>query len=147
MIKVFKFGGTSIKDKESIKRVTEIISSYSEDKLVIVFSAMGKVTNMLEEVTEAYVQKNGQAENKLQVVKDFHAHLLGELFDSNNSIYNEVNNLFVEIEWVLEDEPNPDFAFNYDQIVSIGEMLSTKIMSAYLSENGFENSCKTFGKQ
>ena len=140
MIKVFKFGGTSIKDKESIKRVTEIISSYSEDKLVIVFSAMGKVTNMLEEVTEAYVQKNLQAENKLQVVKDFHAHLLGELFDLNNSIYNEVNNLFVEIEWVLEDEPNPDFAFNYDQIVSIGEMLSTKIMSAYLSENGFENS-------
>ena len=140
MIKIFKFGGTSIKDAANIKRVAEILRIYSEDKLVIVFSAMGKVTNMLEEVTEAYVQKNEQAESKLQLVKDFHIHLLGELFEVNNSIYNEVNNLFVEIEWVLEDEPNPDFAFNYDQIVSIGELLSTKIMSAYLSENGFENS-------
>ena len=140
MIKIFKFGGTSIKDAVSIERVAEILRIYSEDKLVIVFSAMGKVTNMLEEVTEAYVQKNEQAESKLQLVKDFHIHLLGELFEVNNSIYNEVNNLFVEIEWVLEDAPNPDFAFNYDQIVSIGEMLSTKIMSAYLSENGFENS-------
>ena len=140
MIKIFKFGGTSIKDAANIKRVAEILRIYSEDKLVIVFSAIGKVTNMLEEVTEAYVQKNEQAESKLQLVKDFHAHLLGELFEVNNSIYNEVNNLFVEIEWVLEDEPNPDFAFNYDQIVSIGELLSTKIMSAYLSENGFENS-------
>ena len=140
MIKIFKFGGTSIKDAVSIKRVAEILRIHSEDKLVIVFSAIGKVTNMLEEVTEAYVQKNGQAEDKLQLVKDFHTHLLGELFEVNNSIYNEVNNLFVEIEWVLEDEPNPDFAFNYDQIVSIGELLSTKIMSAYLSENGFENS-------
>ena len=140
MIKIFKFGGTSIKDTESVKRVAEILRIYSEDKLVIVFSAIGKVTNMLEEVTEAYVQKNGQAEDKLQLVKDFHTHLLGELFEVNNAIYNEVNNLFVEIEWVLEDEPNPDFAFNYDQIVSIGELLSTKIMSAYLSENGFKNS-------
>ena len=140
MIKIFKFGGTSIKDIENIKRVAEILDDYSDDSLIIVFSAMGKVTNMLEEVTEAYVKKNGKAENKLKVVKDFHAHLIDKLFESDNSIYNEVNNLFVEIEWVLEDEPNPDFSFNYDQIVSIGEMLSTKIMSAYLSEKGFENS-------
>ncbi len=140
MIKIFKFGGTSIKDIENIKRVAEILDDYSDDSLIIVFSAMGKVTNMLEEVTEAYVKKNGKAENKLKVVKDFHAHLLGELFEENHFIYNEVNNLFVEIEWVLEDEPNPDFAFNYDQIISIGEMLSTKIMSAYLSEKGFGNS-------
>ena len=64
MIKIFKFGGTSIKDAANIKRVAEILRIYSEDKLVIVFSAMGKVTNMLEEVTEAYVQKNAQAESK-----------------------------------------------------------------------------------
>ena len=55
------------------------------------------------------------------------------------TIYNEVNNLFVEIDWVLEDEPNPDYAFNYDQIVSVGELLSTKIMSTYLQEKGFKN--------
>ena len=140
MTKVFKFGGTSIKDANNIKRIAEILIKYASENLVVVFSAMGKMTNMLEEVVEDYMQKNGQAEDKLQLVKDFHAHLLGELFESNHAIYNEVNNLFVEIEWVLEDEPNLDYAFNYDQIVSVGELLSTKIMSAYLNENGFENS-------
>ena len=140
MTKVFKFGGTSIKDVHNIKRTTEILVKYASEDLVVVFSAMGKITNILEEVVEEYIQKNGQAEDKLQLVKDFHTHLLGELFESNHAIYNEVNNLFVEIEWVLEDEPNPDYAFNYDQIVSVGELLSTKIMSAYLNENGFENS-------
>ena len=139
MTKVFKFGGTSIKDANNIKRIAEILIKYASEDLVVVFSAIGKITNILEEVVESYMQKNGQAEDKLQLVKDFHAHLLGELFESNHAIYNEINNLFVEIEWVLEDEPNPDYAFNYDQIVSIGELLSTKIMSAYLNQNGFEN--------
>ena len=138
MTKVFKFGGTSIKDANNIKRIAEILIKYASENLVVVFSAMGKITNMLEEVVEDYMQKNGQAEDKLQLVKDFHAYLLGELFESNHAIYNEVNNLFVEIEWVFEDEPNLDYAFNYDQIVSVGELLSTKIMSAYLNENGFE---------
>jgi len=140
MIKVFKFGGTSIKNAHNIKRIAEILIKYASEDLVVVFSAMGKITNMLEEVVENYIQKNGQAEDKLQLVKDFHIHLLGELFESNHAIYNEVNNLFVEIEWVLEDEPNPNYAFNYDQIVSVGELLSTKIMSAYLNENSFKNS-------
>ena len=140
MTKVFKFGGTSIKDVHNIKRIAEILIKYASEDLVVVFSAMGKITNILEEVVENYMQKNGQAEDKLQLVKDFHTHLLGELFESNHAIYNEVNNLFVEIEWVLEDEPNPNYAFNYDQIVSVGELLSTKIMSAYLNKNSFKNS-------
>jgi len=140
MTKVFKFGGTSIKDVYNIKRTAEILVKYASEDLVVVFSAMGKITNILEEVVEEYMQKNGQAEDKLQLVKDFHTDLLGELFESNHAIYNEVNNLFVEIEWVLEDEPNPNYAFNYDQIVSVGELLSTKIMSTYLNENSFKNS-------
>ena len=130
MIKVFKFGGTSIKDAQSIKKISQILKNYAKENLVVVFSAMGKVTNMLEEVVEEYMLKSKNAEQKLQKVKDFHADILADLFPDEHPIYNEVNNLFVEIEWVLEDEPNPDFAFNYDQIVSVGELLSTKIMSA-----------------
>lgn len=139
MIKIFKFGGTSIKDAESIKRITQILRKYANEKLVVVFSAMGKVTNMLEEVVEEYMNKSRDSESKLQKVKDFHTSILAALFEQNHAIYNEVNNLFVEIEWVLEDEQRPDFAFNYDQIVSVGELLSTKIMSAYLQEKGFKN--------
>ena len=139
MIKVFKFGGTSIKEAQSIKNISQILKNYAEENLIVVFSAMGKVTNMLEEVVEEYMLKSKNAEQKLQKVKDFHTDILADLFPHEHSIYNEVNNLFVEIEWVLEDEPNPDFAFNYDQIVSVGELLSTKIMSAYLQEYGFKN--------
>ena len=139
MIKVFKFGGTSIKDVQNIKNISQILKNYAKENLVVVFSAMGQVTNMLEEVVEEYMLKSKDAEQKLQKVKDFHTDILADLFPHEHSIYNEVNNLFVEIEWVLEDEPNLDYGFNYDQIVSIGELLSTKIMSAYLQEYGFKN--------
>ncbi|MDP7567279.1 MAG: aspartate kinase [Flavobacteriales bacterium] len=139
MYKVFKFGGASIKDVESIKNVGEILQSYKNDDLVVVFSAIGKVTNMLEVVVEQYVKQTAKANDALQKVKDFHTDIVDELFDENHAIYNEVNNLFVEIEWALEDEPNQDYGYDYDQIVSIGEFLSTKIMSAYLATINFEN--------
>ena len=74
MTKVFKFGGTSIKDVHNIKRIEEILIKYASEDLVVVFSAMGKITNILEEVVENNIQKNGQAEDKLQLVKDFHTH-------------------------------------------------------------------------
>ena len=139
MYKVFKFGGASIKDVESIKNVGEILLSYDAEKLVVVFSAMGKVTNMLEKVVESYVTKSNDSIEKLQDVKDFHNNILSQLFDEKHAIYDEVNNLFVEIEWILEDDPNQEYAYDYDQIVSIGEFLSTKIMSAYLHQIGFAN--------
>ncbi len=139
MYKVFKFGGASIKDVESIKNVGEILQSYKNDDLLVVFSAIGKATNMLEVVVEQYVKQSAKANDALQKVKDFHTDILVELFDENHAIYNEVNNLFVEIEWVLEDEPDQDYGYDYDQIVSIGEFLSTKIMSAYLATINFEN--------
>ena len=139
MYKVFKFGGASIKDVESIKNVGEILQSYKNDDLVVVFSAIGKATNMLEVVVEQYVKQTAKANDALQKVKDFHTDILRELFDGTHTIYSEVNNLFVEIEWVLEDEPNLDYGYDYDQIVSIGEFLSTKIMSAYLATINFEN--------
>jgi aspartate kinase len=140
MIKVFKFGGASIKDVQGIKNVGEILQKYDADSLVIIFSAIGKVTNMLEKVVEAYVLKNEKSVLALRKVKDFHSDILNDLFAETHPIYDVVNNLFVEIEWVLEEEPNQDYAYDYDQIVSIGEFLSTQIMSAYLQQIGFENS-------
>jgi len=139
MYKVFKFGGASIKDVESIKNVGDILLSFDAEKLVVVFSAMGKVTNMLEKVVDSYFTKSNDSIEKLQKVKDFHDNILSQLFDERHAIYDEVNNLFVEIEWILEDEPNQEYDYDYDQIVSIGEFLSTKIMSSYLNQIGFAN--------
>ena len=140
MYTVFKFGGASIKDEEHIINVGKILKSYTNDDLVIVFSAMGKVTNMLEIVVENYFQKNIDPFIMLQKVKDFHINIIDNLFDDEHFIFDEVNNLFVEIEWVLEEDPNASYAYYYDQIVSIGEFLSTKIMGAYLRNIGFKNS-------
>ena len=139
MYKVFKFGGASIKDVESIKNVGDILLSFEAEKLVVVFSAMGKVTNMLEKVVDSYFTESNDSIEKLQKVKDFHDNILSQLFDDRHAIYDEVNNLFVEIEWILEDEPNQEYDYDYDQIVSIGEFLSTKIMSSYLNQIGFAN--------
>ena len=139
MIKVFKFGGASIMDVQNIKNVGNILQEYANQELVIVFSAMGKVTNMLENVVDSYVQKSANTNIALQKVKDFHSIILKGIFKESHPIFDIVNNLFVEIEWVLEDEPNQDYAYDYDQIVSVGEFLSTQIMSAYLQQVGFEN--------
>ena len=139
MIKVFKFGGASIMDVQNIKNVGNILQEYANQELVIVFSAMGKVTNMLEDVVDSYVQKSTNTNIVLQKVKDFHSIILRGIFKESHPIFDIVNNLFVEIEWVLEDEPNQDYAYDYDQIVSVGELLSTNILSAYLNLNDFRN--------
>lgn len=141
MLKVFKFGGASIKDVESIKNIGNLIQQFNNERLVIVFSAMGKVTNMLEEVVNAYTMQNGNEVLALEKVKAFHNTILKDLFDKEELIFEETNNLFVEIEWIFEEIPHQDYSYIYDQIVSIGEFLSTKIMSAYLNKIGFKNSC------
>ena len=140
MYQVFKFGGASIRDVKNIINVGEILQSYVSDKLVIVFSAMGKVTNMLEYIVETYIHGNNDPVIALQKVKDFHNSILNQLFEKEEPIFDEVNNLFVEIEWILEESPNDNYSYIYDQIVPVGEFLSTRIMSSYLAKIGFNNS-------
>ena len=139
MTKIFKFGGASVKDAEAVKNVGEVIKLYQDD-LIIVLSAMGKTTNNLEKVVESYLNKDGNVEANLQVVKDFHTNILNELFENKkHPIFNEVHNTFVEIEWEIEEDAVRGYDYVYDQIVSVGEVLSTKIVSAYLNLNGLKN--------
>ena len=137
-MKVFKYGGASVKDAEGIKNLAEILTKYKEDNPLVVISAMGKTTNALEEVARAYYL-NQDALGKLNYVKQFHFHILTELFDSCHSIYDTISNLFLEIEWAIEDTSRPNYSFEYDQIVSFGELLSTSIVSAYLKVIGVDN--------
>ena len=106
---------------------------------MVVISAMGKTTNALEEVARAFYLNQDHALEKLNYVKQFHDHILTELFDKRHFIYDAVSNLFLEIEWAIEDAPRPDYSYEYDQIVSVGELLSTTIVSAYLKEIGIDN--------
>ena len=135
-MKVYKFGGASVKDAEGIRNISQLLLNEGAESLAIVVSAMGKTTNMLEKVVNDYYDRNTP---NLDEVKHYHCAILEELFDMSHSIFDEVNNLFVEIEWAVEDAPTSTYAYEYDQIVSVGELLSTKIVSAFLEQEGFAN--------
>ena len=135
-MKVYKFGGASVKDAKGIRNVYSILKEDLSSDKVIVISAMGKTTNMLERVVNDYI--NGQSPS-LDEVKRYHYDIIKELFPENHSIFDEVNNLFVEIEWAIEDSPTSTYDYEYDQIVSVGELLSTKIVSTFLEQQNFTN--------
>lgn len=138
-MKVFKYGGASVKDAEGVKNLAKILTKYKEDNPLVVISAMGKTTNALEEVARAFYLNQDDTIEKLNYVKQFHDHILTELFDKGHFIYDTVSNLFLEIELAIEDAPSTNYSFEYDQIVSVGELLSTTIVSVYLKEIGADN--------
>lgn len=138
MIEVYKFGGASIKDAASIKNVASIIANKNTPVLVVI-SALGKTTNALEKLTKAFFKGEETVEALLDEIKRSHFSLLLELFENEeHPVFDDVSNAFVEIHWILEDEPF-DYDYTYDQIVSIGELVSTKIVSHYLRNMGIEN--------
>ena len=140
MFNVFKFGGASVKDADGIKNLAKILKINSDKKLLIVISAMGKTTNALEELTKAYFDKLNTIDEIFNGIKTYHHEIIAELFEgSNKSIEDDIENTFVEIDWILEDEPHEEYDFIYDQIVSMGEILSTKIVCAYLNSVGIES--------
>lgn len=140
MYRVFKFGGASIKDASSIVNVCEIINSYKRENLVIVFSAIGKVTNQLEKIVDAYFYNEDNPFTLLDNLKNFHLKIVDELFKKKDPIYEDIDNLIVDIEYIIEEQKvTKDYSYIYDQIVSIGEFLSTKILSAYLNQCSYKH--------
>ncbi len=135
-MKVFKFGGASVKDAAAVKNVANILQDYKTEQLVIVVSAMGKMTNALEKVVDAYYNKTGEAQALFEEVKQFHYGIMQGLFEPGDEAFDAVNDTFVEVEWVLEDEPAESYNYIYDQIVSIGEFISTRILADYLNRAG-----------
>ncbi len=137
VLKVFKFGGASVKDATGIKNVAAILNKFKEEKLIIIVSAMGKTTNALEKVVEAHSEQTGKAFELLNEIKKYHFDIIDQLFDKRDEVYVEVNDIFnTGAEWVLEEEPHQNYDFMYDQIVSVGELVSTKIVAAYLNKFG-----------
>lgn len=136
---IFKFGGASVKDAGGIINLVGVVKKYTGEQLLIVVSAMGKTTNALESLTKAYVDQSDNMHLIYEGIKQYHFDILHELFDSKHPVFDEIANTFVEIDWMIEDEPQDDYDFIYDQIVSIGELVSTRIISAYLNKEGLKN--------
>jgi aspartate kinase len=136
-MKVFKFGGASVKDAAGIRNVAEIIKKYGDEKTLVVVSAAGKTTNALEDVVAAYYNPKEDAKAAFQVVKDNHLKISKELFeDEGHPVFDQLQNLFVEVEWQLEEDRVETYNYVYDQIVSVGELLSSVILSHYLNVAG-----------
>ena len=136
---VFKFGGASVKDAAGITNLAAIVKKYTGQQLLIVVSAMGKTTNALEKLTRAYVDQSDDLNDIYADIKEYHNNILKQLFEPTHPVFNEIANTFVEIDWMIEDEPHDDYDFIYDQIVSIGELVSTRIVTAYLNQTGIKS--------
>ncbi len=140
-MQVFKFGGASVNSVERIKNVAAILRSYAGQKILIVISAMGKTTNALEKVAEAFF--SGQSDLALQLfeqVKNQHLTTAKYLLVRNYlACETQLRDFFTEVEWLLHDKPVREFDYYYDQVVCAGELLSTAIVSAFLNEEGISN--------
>src|SRR2546428_87246 len=139
-MQVFKFGGASVKNADGVKNLATVVEFHKDKQLLIVVSAMGKTTNALEDLVKSYFYHKDDTHQILDTIKEYHFTIIKDLFkDDQQPIIDDISNSFVEIDWILEDEPHDDFDFVYDQIVSMGEVISTKIVSAYLNLTGLLN--------
>ena len=137
-MKVFKFGGASIKDASSIKNILKIISSYNYDKLIIVVSAMGKTTNALEIVVDNYFNNKTELQSSILDVFNFHSEIMVDLFKKNDPVFFEISKLFEKLKSFIKSNKSPSYSFVYDQIVSVGELISSNIIHHFLLNNNID---------
>lgn len=140
-MKVFKFGGASVKDAESVRNVGRIIAHFSSENLLVVISAMGKTTNKLEELVMAFWKNNDNKSQIIAELKDFHFNIAKDLItDPKHHIFSDLEDLFMELECLVEKRyPNAGYDEIYDGVICYGELLSTKIVSDYLMSADIRN--------
>ncbi|MFZ0490808.1 MAG: aspartate kinase [Salegentibacter sp.] len=138
-MKVFKFGGASVKDAEGVKNVLNVLEKTGNSDRLIVISAMGKTTNALELVVKDYLEIGGIPQS-LQKIREFHMEILQQLFPQDSAaVYNKIEEIFSRLENFLTHNRSTRYDFVYDQIVSFGELLSTRIVSEYLFSRHIKN--------
>ncbi len=137
-MKVFKFGGASVKNADAVRNVAEIINEYNNN-LVVVISAMGKTTNLMESLVKAWFNNDNEVSETFNLFKSFHTEICDELFNEGETP-KTVEALFSELENRLDKTPSFDFNFEYDQVVGFGELVSTRIVSEYLNSAELKNS-------
>ena len=136
-MKVYKFGGASVKDAQAVRNVSQIIG-HEKGKLAVVVSAMGKTTNLLETLVRAYFDRNNRKYDIFNQFKANHLEIVNQLFGDKGTP-DSVAGLFTELENKLKKNPSLDYDFEYDQIICYGELVSTQIVSEYLNSIGIEN--------
>ncbi len=136
-MRVYKFGGASVKDAEGVRNLVAVLNTTGKDNTFLVVSAMGKTTNAMELVVDAYFKDKPAVKEAVQQVKDYHLEIMQELCpEKQDPVYVKVGELFEEITGFLAWNKSPKYNFVYDQVVGYGELLSTTIVNAFLNKSG-----------
>lgn len=139
-MRIFKFGGASVKDANGVRNVYEVLQKVGYNDVLIVVSAMGKTTNALELVIKDYFNKANSLAASVQEVKKYHYEIITDLFeDENHPVFSYVTKIFSELDYFLNHNKSPNYSFVYDQMVSFGELLSSIILSQYFSSQAMPN--------
>ncbi|MCK0205844.1 aspartate kinase [Ornithobacterium rhinotracheale] len=137
-MKIYKFGGASVKDATNVQNVEKVLQATGYNNCFLVVSAMGKTTNALEDVVSAYRNKEDYL-SLLNEIERFHINIAKELIPEIHPVFEQIIKLIAEVKTFLSLNKSPKYDFVYDQVISLGELLSTKIISAYLNFKGIEN--------
>lgn len=139
-MKVFKFGGASVKDASGVRNLANVIQDFKSDSIVLVISAMGKMTNAFEIIVDDCLSNSKEISTHIDSIKNFHFEIMEALFeDKNAQVYTEIETVFLNLERFIFENKSTDYNFVYDQIVSQAEFLSTIICSNYLQKAEIEN--------
>lgn len=136
-MKIYKFGGASVRDADGVRNLLRVLKETEAENTLLVVSAMGKMTNAMEEVVRA--QGNAERESAIQVIYNYHRSIVGDLFEAGHSIFAEIDTRFDQMREALKTHDNAEYNFLYDQVVPYGELLSTQIISAYLNQENLRN--------
>ena len=139
-MKVFKFGGASVKDALGVKNLLSVIKTVGHKDILVVVSAMGKTTNALEKITDDYFKEKDKTPEGIYQLKEFHLNIINDLFEKNSfEIEKRIHEIFDELISFLNSNKSPNYSFVYDQVVSYGEILSTKIIHHFIEFSGIDN--------
>ena len=139
-MRIYKFGGASVKDAEGIKNLFSIMKQEGFDKTLLIISAMGKTTNAFELVVKNYFENKNELQYSINQIFEFHNTVLLELFsEKNHEVFNDIKLIFDNLKVFLKRNKSPNYSFVYDQVVPCGEILSTKIISAFLNLSGVKS--------
>jgi len=139
MYRIFKFGGASVRDAEGVKNLKKILEIYKDEKLIVIISAMGKMTNQFEKLLESWYYLPQSLTENFEIIKNFHLDIAKQLEHNTGEITSELLPIFNRLFEIISSKHSDNFDKDYDDIVSFGEYLSTKLISTYLNLNGCAN--------
>mgnify|MGYP003684045937 FL=1 len=146
-MKIFKFGGASIKDALGVKNIAHILHQEGASNCLLVISAMGKMTNAFENIVNSYVNNDQEKlTESIDFTINYHTKIISDLFQDEHEIHQNITILFGEMIHFLAKNIAKEYDYLYDQIVCYGELLSTTIVSEYLTDIGVTNTWKDVRK-